>query len=176
MSFNFKTGGSWETLASGWVKVAGTWEQVQSAWVKVAGTWQQVYASYNFEFSSLFFGTGTTSDEQGIIFNSDGTIDRQLNGSVTQAGYWTSTPAEITGDEQVRITSVTWNSGSTFSTAAAAEDVWVDISTNPAWKVQDVSSGAPGAQNVDLTFEGRPIASGGATTSAAVNINADWEI
>lgn len=43
MSFNFKVGGAWQQLASGWIKVAGTWQQVQSAWVKVAGVWQQVY-------------------------------------------------------------------------------------------------------------------------------------
>lgn len=45
MSFNFKTGGSWRTLATGWVKVAGTWRQIESAWIKAAGTWQQVYSS-----------------------------------------------------------------------------------------------------------------------------------
>jgi len=43
MSFNFKAGGSWRSLATGYVKVAGAWQEIRSAWIKVAGVWQKVY-------------------------------------------------------------------------------------------------------------------------------------
>ena len=43
MSFNFKSGGSWRTLATGWIKDT-TWKQVASIWVKDT-TWKQVYTS-----------------------------------------------------------------------------------------------------------------------------------
>lgn len=58
MSFNIKTGGSWQPLASLWVKVGSSWEQCASAWVKVAGSWEQVYTSLSASAStSLCLGS-----------------------------------------------------------------------------------------------------------------------
>ena len=75
MSFNFKVGGTWQTLASGWVKVAGTWERVQSAWVKVAGTWQQVYVNFTASASDTTpSGSGSGASETGFVTSNTTTI------------------------------------------------------------------------------------------------------
>ena len=88
MSFNFKVGGTWQTLASGWVKVAGTWQQVQSAWVKVAGTWQQVYDLVSYALSGQaninHLVASPASATIGVRVNADGTVDKLVDTTYTQ--------------------------------------------------------------------------------------------
>lgn len=134
MSFNFKVGGAWETLASGWVKVGGTWQQVQSAWVKVAGTWQQVYASWSLAFTGTTAPvTATNSGANAtaeLKFDTDGYVyyRQNLTGGYTQIGQWISdvTEAATSGAE------VFWSSltGDAFDFATAGDSVPHDITAS----------------------------------------------
>jgi hypothetical protein len=132
MSFNFKVGGSWETLASGWVKIAGTWQQVQSAWVKVAGTWQQVYANLAFALSGTTGSpnTVTTSDTaanwSGWRFSAAGNVFKNETGSFTAFNFGTEYANTTPPATWIRITA---NAGDNPSTGISL-GVWLEINVD----------------------------------------------
>lgn len=129
MSFNFKVGGTWRTLASGWVKVGGAWQEVQSAWVKVGGAWQQVYVALTINLSGTAispvsdsnFALDPATATAGWSFNKDGdatrvsgtaynpTPDEWADPNTTDIGssYWIRFTAE-SGDAVTIGTLNTW--------------------------------------------------------------------
>ena len=75
----------------------------------------------------------------GIRFNADGTIEtgKSLNGAAitwSPAGNWINPAAAISGNEEVRFTNLIVNSGSgDWTTEAAADDTWIDITSTRTW-------------------------------------------
>ena len=91
--------------------------------------------------------------EAGIRFNSDGTVDKNEDGSYAQIGGasldWISPRGySTTQDFEVRYTNL--QVGDDFTSKAAAEDAWVSISTNPVWIVTE---GDVATKTVECDFE-----------------------
>lgn len=101
----------------------------------------------------------STADSPGPItsgfrFNSDGTISENADGSYSQIGVW-YTKAALAGigaNYQVRLLS----SGKvgTWSSAAAADDVWVTMDSNREWNVSRTPDGSKAAS---ATYEMRRV-------------------
>lgn len=151
MSFNFKTGGSWESAASIWTKVAGTWEEVQTAWVKVAGTWERVYQAISVIWNPTSHTLGNVDTSPvtcGIRFNNDGTVDRNFGGVYTQVGTWhADAPSASVGDD-FEITAASGGLG-TWTSAAAADDTPIALTSDREWNVTQVG---PGTKTTNRTF------------------------
>lgn len=171
MSFNLKTGGAWNEVASIWAKVAGTWQQVQSAWIKVAGVWEQVYLNYLVTLSGGAAVASTELGVAGIRVNTDGTIDKLEDGVVTQLAAstdWVIPNGAASSDFDVRATSVTETGGHGlgWDSAPAADDTWVDLSVNRTWQDANVGSGGSNTGGHNFTLEIR-YKGGAALDSAA---------
>ena len=82
---------------------------------------------------------GTPHDSTvAIRFNTDGTIETgtSVDGAAiswSSAGNWITPTNRASSDYDVRYTNLT-NNPPTFTTEAAAEDVWVDLGTQRHWE------------------------------------------
>lgn len=123
--------------------------------------------------------TISASAVAGIRISSDGNVYKYT----TALGVYTQVdtvddwirPTDDATDYEVRITSVSWSSGTTFSTAAAADDTWVSITGNMDWEVTDSNSGLGGDQDVTFTIEIGYIGQSTALVSGAYQLTAYYE-
>lgn len=96
---------------------------------------------------SLIRSTGGANQESGIRFNSDGTVDSKKNAvyaQLTAATNWIIPNSGGGGAYQVRFTN---HSGTVFTTLAATEDTWIDLSADREWFM---SSGINATMTVDF--------------------------
>jgi hypothetical protein len=87
--------------------------------------------------------TGSPDQTAGIRFNSDGTVDKNENGTYSQIDSvtdWAIPNNGATGSERVRYTS---HVGDAYTSEAAAENVYVAISGNPQWFLTDSTMAGP---------------------------------
>ncbi len=116
-------------------------------------------------------GVTPYNSQCGIRINTDGTIDSMkiLNGGAkvyTQLAAptdWIAPNAAATSVYEVRVTSVT----GTFDAAAAADDVWIAISSNREWSIVKTDAGI---ETVDFDVEIR-YASGAALAAGTYQIH-----
>lgn len=88
--------------------------------------------------ASITYASGGGGSEVGIRFTESGIIQKKEGGVYTQIGDWL-TPNGIGGAAfDIRFTGLT---GDAFTTEAAAEDAWVDLSTNREWLLYEVGGG-----------------------------------
>ena len=103
----------------------------------------------------------------GIRVNADGTIDKLVHLTYTQidvATDWIIPNAAASSDYDVRITGVTFNTGTVFDAAAAVEDTWIDLGSDRLWSIDDNDSSATDNHDVSFTIEIR--GPGGATLAS----------
>jgi hypothetical protein len=103
----------------------------------------------------------------GIRVNSDGTIDKLINATYTQisaATDWIIPNGAASSDYDVRITGVTFNTGTVWDSEASPEDVWINLGSDRLWSVDDDSSTAVDNHDVSFTIEIR--GPGGTTLSS----------
>jgi len=77
-----------------------------------------------------------------IRFQTDGTVDQDRNGTVTQRGAatdWILPNGAASADYDVRVTNVF---GTGYQSEAAAEDTWVDLGTERIWAIEQLVTGA----------------------------------
>ena len=104
MSFSFKVGGTWQPLATGWMKVAGTWQQIKSGWIKVAGTWQQVYTSLSAAASDTTpSGADSGFSPLGTVSSNSTTITPN-GGSPPYTFAWTQGPGGVASSGPYNVT------------------------------------------------------------------------
>lgn len=97
---------------------------------------------------SLIRSTGGAPQLSGIRFNADGTVDSKKNAVYTQltaATNWIIPNSGGGGAYQVRFTD---HSGTVFTTLAAAEDTWIDLSSDREWFMSSVINAT-----MTVTFE-----------------------
>ncbi len=107
-------------------------------------------------------GSGRTA---GIRFNTDGTVDKRERNDYTQidvATDWIIPNVAATSEYEVRFTGHT---GDPFTELAAAENIWIAISTAREWKLVNGSGGSTDTANA--TFEIRRGSSGAAMDTGA---------
>ena len=158
MSFNFKVGGTWQTLSSAWVKVAGTWQEVSSAWVKVAGTWEEVFRNLAVTLYPDTFTLHTTGDNDptysGIQLNSNGTQYRYaFNGGTLGLTTWL-----LGGTAAQFWARCTVNAG-TLDGGSSATGTWLNLAITRDWYITD-SIPNSGTVTVDFDIEIATDASG----------------
>lgn len=110
----------------------------------------------------------------GIRFNTDGTVEKgeEDNGGgivwtqMDAATDWIIPNGAATSDFEVRYTNRVGTPD--FTTSAAAEDSWVDMSTQRVWLWNETTSGN---KTFDADFEMRRGSSGSAEASATYTFN-----
>ena len=122
---------------------------------------------------------GTTSAQSiaGIKVGANGVLYRRNGNTYTAIDTGTDwiIPRGAAAGHECRITNVVWNNGGSFTRADAAEDVWIPISGDPEWYVQDINIGVSGIKDVDFDLEIRYGSSGGALDSGPFNLHSEWE-
>ena len=104
----------------------------------------------------------------GIRFNNDGSIDDRGPGGATynqvDAGeWWTEEPsADIGSSYDVRALS---GGSGTWTTAAAADDTWIQMDVNREWAVNVLAKFSPDVNAATRTIEIRTTGSGSALDS-----------
>lgn len=135
------------------------------------------HAIINNFFRVLFAITGsfaagdvTGPVTSGLIFNRDGSVDWNNDGSITARGsWWTGEPeTEIGDDFEVRALSA--GKVGTWTAAAAADDTWVDMSTARTWSV---TRAGVGLKTTTATFEIRRASAGSALDSRSFTVSAE---
>jgi len=115
----------------------------------------------------------------GIRVNSNGTIHKRDGNTYTQINPstdWIDTPGAAPGLYECRITNVVWTEGGAFTAAAAAEDVWIPVTSSPEWYTQDTAiKAAFGIKDVTFDLEIRYGSSGGALDSGEIGLYSEWE-
>ncbi len=114
----------------------------------------------------------------GVRVNSDGTVDKRESAVFTQidsATDWIIPNSAAPDDYEVRITNVVFNAGTGFFVSAAAEDVWIVLTSDREWSVRDTDSSAGGNKDTDFTIEIRKGSSGGAIETGAYTLIADFQ-
>lgn len=122
--------------------------------------------------------SGSDANPVGIRINTDGTIDSRANGSYTQIDSttdWIIPNGAANSDYEVRITNVVWTQGSAFTTEAATEDTWIDMSAAREWSVTDTNPSSPGIQDVTFDLEIRYGSSGSAMDSGSYTLLHDYD-
>ena len=91
----------------------------------------------------------------GIIWNSNGTIDWNNDGAITQVGTW-HVGAPLTGvGANYRVRCLSAGATGTWSTAAATDDTYIALSFARQWNV--TRTGATGSKQAIRTFEIVPL-------------------
>jgi hypothetical protein len=137
--------GTWKAIDNCEVNVGGAWKQVEEISINVGGVWKTAWVN-----TQLSGGTGgTVSQVDGlspynstvaIRFNTDGTVETgtSLNGAAiswSSAGNWIDPVANISGNEEVRFTNFNGAGGGDWTSEAAADDVWIGITTTRSWSM-----------------------------------------
>ncbi len=130
--------------------------------VMTDGTWTKTLAGQNTNAGVTFQPDGGT-DELGPLID-----DRTAH----QAGeWWSDEPeADIGSSYDVRALSV--GKTGTWSSAAAADDTWIQISAERIWRNVVAGKASPTSKQTIATFEIRDTGSGGALDSAVYNVTA----
>jgi hypothetical protein len=108
---------------------------------------------------------GLDTDVVGIRFNSDGTVDKRIS-TYTQIDSGTDWIIP-NGDapDLFEVMTDNWvdlgGAGNGFNSAAAAEGVWVALTTNREWNVQ--ADAPDGSSSAKMTFDAHIRWNGGAT-------------
>lgn len=134
MPGHIKVGGAWKAFSKMHVKVSGTWKEVQSGYVKVSGTWKEFFSGETYTLSGTSGSpniaanteTSPTNSLVSWIFNTDGTVDKDEGGTVTQfqAGTeWSDAQPTPGADMWLR---ATLDSGDT-TTAGDTLGVWLKV-------------------------------------------------
>lgn len=121
--------------------------------------------------------TGTSTVRRaGIRVSADGYVYRYKTTTGWEVAYqWITPIGDASTLYEVSIASVVFFEGFTFYTSAAAEGVWVDLSSDRDWEVRDANSTPVG--NTDVTFLLRIRYNGGALIDQAdTRISAIWDI
>lgn len=121
---------------------------------------------------------GESGVEVGIRFNSDGTVDRMVDGTPTQADSGTDwiIPNGAAPD-LFEVMTDNWadigGDPSGFENSAANEGVWIALTSNRLWSVLATASG--GANSNEMTFDAHIRWKGGATIdSGSYYIDSTW--
>ncbi len=165
MPGHVKVSGTWKELNGLHVKVSGTWKAVKSGYIKVSGVWKEFYASLSVVFnptSYTFQVVDSSPVSCGIIFRNDGTIDRDLDGVISQQGTWhVDAPQAGLGDD-FEITAASGGLG-TWTAAAAADDTPAAMTSDREWSVTRVGTGTKTANRTFTINEvGNPSNAGSA--------------
>jgi hypothetical protein len=114
----------------------------------------------------------------GIRVGTDGFITERRGGSyfsIDTGTDWIIPHTSASSLYECRITSVSFTVGSGWLVQAAADDIWIDLSANREWSVQDTNSGAAGRKVVSFTLEIR-LNGGAVLDSASYTLEADYEV
>ena len=113
-----------------------------------------------------------TDAQAKVIFNTDGTVDQNDAGVVTQidAGTDWIIPNAAAGDGTGYEVGFTGTPTDAFTTEAAVEDAWVDLSTNRTWGY-DTSSDQT-LESGNITFRIRRVGSDIILATGTYNLTA----
>jgi hypothetical protein len=161
------TGSAWEDVADIKRWTGSAWESINAVSRWSGSAWEQIWPSFTVtlsgetvtDYHSPLPGTATA----GIRFNTDGTVDKLVDGAYSQIDSgtdWIIPNVDADSTFDVRCTNIT--SGS-WTSEAAAEDTWISLSANREWYV--FTNGIPSTQACTCTFEIRK--DGGAVLDSA---------
>lgn len=172
---DIKIGSAWKTIEGCQVKIASAWKTVTSIKVKIAGVWEEVLESV-FLPANITVNQNSVSTEvrAGFRVNSDGTIDKYtLAGGYVYYADWIVPSSAAPGAYQVRVTSVSFSSGSWYVNTYA-DDAWGVVSASPEWIVRDASSTGAGNTSMTCTLEIRE-GTGATIDTSAVSLIAIYD-
>lgn len=116
--------------------------------------------------SSIRVGATATS---GFRFNTDGTISENDDGAYSQVGTWYKGAPRSGIGTGFEVRALSAGKVGTWSSSAAADDVWTTITVGREWNVQQAS---PGVKTTSATFEIRPLS--GTAQSATGQASAEY--
>ena len=112
----------------------------------------------------------------GIRFNNDGSEDDRGPGALdyvqADAGEWWSEEPEADIGSSYDVRALSGGSG-TWSTAAAVDDTWIQMSSDRIWAVSVIAKNSPDVNSASRTFEIRDTGSGSALDSGAYSGSAE---
>jgi len=102
--FHIKVGGAWKAIDAASVKVSGAWKDVQNIYCKVGGAWKKAWQNVVVNLSGTsgtpIEATQTGCTRAGWRWNTNGTVDKNINGSYSDWGS-TQTPVEYTDPQPI---------------------------------------------------------------------------
>lgn len=141
-------------------------------------------------FIKLLAGTGGTIEVSdatspydsnvGIRFNTDGTVEKgtAIDGNLiswSSHGTWFDPTNALTtpGNYSVRYTNLASGGSHDFTSKAAVEDTWIDISAQRSWVWNETTSTALGGNDFTCDFEVRDDVSGLSTALSSYTFRID---
>lgn len=169
---HIKVGGAWKAIDDASVKVSGAWKQVDAVYVKVSNAWKQVWQALSYAISGEGGINGSApagTSNAGIRINTDGTIDKLVDGVYTQIDAATDWVIPNSGDKtNVRFRCT--NNGDTLAGIGGSEGpsqstgTWIAPTVNLLWYIETEN---PFPISLNLTLE-MSIDAGSSTHDTAV--------
>jgi len=151
-----------------WINDASTLRQIQEVWINDGGVLRQVYQNAVVTLSGELGIFGVDTDIVGVRFNTDGTVDKRISTytQIDNATDWIIPNTAASGSYEVMTDNWvdTGGAGNGFFQVAAAQGVWIALTSSREWNVQ--ADAPDGASSSKMTFDAHIRFSGGATLSS----------
>jgi len=148
-----RVGGVWKQLDGIHVKVSGVWKEVNNAYTRVGGVWKQWYAAVAVTLS----GEAGINDDAldpddarvGVRWNSDGTLDKNIDTSYIQIDATTDWIIPNGADKTGMVVRCTDNNAN-LAAGSAGTGSWLSASATRTWFITQTTIGS---KLLDITLE-----------------------
>lgn len=171
MPFHTKSGGVWRDCTPH-VRVSGVWRKCKAAYVRSGGVWRQVFQDLLVDLADASYSatgvdlTTPYSASAGFRINSDGTLERYVNGSYFAVEAWLESGSAA--DVECRIV----KSSGTDTASGMTNAVWYNCGTTREFTI---SRNSIGDSNWVGTLEFRPAGGGSNLDSATMTLTASCD-